>query len=186
MSKAFVKDDDSWQDPEIEIDPRADIPVGSRNYMTARGVCKLRDELNDLVRHSRPQLLTVINRLTREGSGRTDATYRDTRKSLQRLENRITFLTGRLAITEEIDPLDQGGDKVRFGATVSVQPAEGPEKIYRIVGIDEADIERGHISWTSPLARALLDGRSGDVVKVRTPAGEQELEIVEVCYREIK
>jgi transcription elongation factor GreB len=67
-----------------------------------------------------------------------------------------------------------------------VQPAEGPEKIYRIVGIDEADIERGHISWTSPLARALLDGRSGDVVKVRTPAGEQELEIVEVCYREIK
>ena len=186
MSKAFVKDDDTWQDPEIEIDPRADIPAGSRNYMTPQGVCRLRDELNDLVRHSRPQLLAVINRLTREGSGRTDATYRDTRKSLQRLENRITFLTGRLAITEEIDPLDQGGDKVRFGATVRVQPAEGPQKIYRIVGIDEADIEQGHISWTSPLARALLDGRSGDVVKVRTPAGEQELEIVEVRYCEIK
>jgi transcription elongation factor GreB len=186
MNKAFVKDDDTWQDPEIELDPRADIPAGSRNYMTPRGVGSLRDELDDLVRHSRPQLLAAINRLTREGSGRSDATYRDTRKSLQRLEGRIAFLTGRLAITEEIDPLDQDGDKVRFGATVRVQPAEGPEKIYRIVGIDEADIDRGHISWTSPLARALLDGRSGDVIKVRTPAGEQELEIVEVRYREIK
>ena len=96
------------------------------------------------------------------------------------------LLTGRLAITEEIDPRQQDGDRVRSGATVSVQTAEGPEKIYRIVGIDEADIECGHISWTSPLARALLDGRSGDVIKVHTPAGVQELEIVEVCYHEIK
>ena len=186
MNKAFVKDDDTWQDPEIELDPRADIPAGSRNYMTPIGARRLRDELDDLVRQGRPQLVAAINRLNREGSSRADATYRDARKSLQRLESRIAFLTGRLAITEEIDPLDQIGDKVRFGATVSVQPAEGPEKIYRIVGIDEANIERGHISWASPLARSLLDGRPGDVIRVRTPAGEQELEIVEVCYREIK
>jgi transcription elongation factor GreB len=185
MNKAFVKDDDTWQDPEIELDPRADIPAGSRNYMTPRGVRRLRDELDDLVRQGRPQLLAAINRLNREEAGRTDARYRDTRKSLQRLESRIAFLTGRLAITEEIDPREQNSDKVRFGATVRVQPAEGPEKTYRIVGIDEADIERGHVSWTSPLARALLDGRPGDVIKMRTPAGEQELEIVEVCYREI-
>jgi len=148
--------------------------------MTPRGVRSFRDKLDDLVRHSRPQLLAAINRLTGAGSGRSDATYRDTRKFLQRRESRIAFLTGQLAITEEIDPLDQDGDKVRFGATVSVQPAEGPEKIYRIVGIDVADIDRGHISWTLPLARALLNGRSGDVIKVRTPASEQELEIVEV------
>ena len=69
MNKAFVKDDDTWQDPEIELDPRADIPAGSRNYMTPRGVSSLRDELDDLVRHSLPQLLAAINRLTREGSG---------------------------------------------------------------------------------------------------------------------
>jgi transcription elongation factor GreB len=130
MNKAFVKDDDTWQDPEIELDPRADIPAGSRNYMTPRGVRRLRDELDDLVRHSRPQLLAAINRLTREGSGRSDATYRDTRKSLQRLESRIAFLTGRLAITEEIDPLDQDGDKARFGATVSVQELEIVEVRY--------------------------------------------------------
>ena len=114
--------------------------------MTPRGVRSFRDKLDDLVRHSRPQLLAAINRLTGAGSGRSDATYRDTRKFLQRRESRIAFLTGQLAITEEIDPLDQDGDKVRFGATVSVQPAEGPEKIYRIVGIDVADIDRGHIS----------------------------------------
>jgi transcription elongation factor GreB len=75
--------------------------------MTPRGVRRLRDELDDLVRHSRPQLLAAINRLTREGSGRSDAMYRDTRKSLQRLESRIAFLTGRLASTEGIDPLDR-------------------------------------------------------------------------------
>ncbi len=139
MNKAFVKDDDTWQDPQIELDPRADIPAGSRNYMTPGGVRRLREELDDLLRQGRPQLLATINRLNREGSGRTDATYIDIRKSLQRLESRIAFLTGRLAITEEIDPRDQDSDKVRFGATVSVQPAEGPEKTYRIVGIDEAD-----------------------------------------------
>jgi transcription elongation factor GreB len=92
MDKAFVKDDDAWQDPEIELDPRADIPAGSRNYMTPRGVRRLRDELHDLLRHSRPQLLADVNRLNREGSGRTDAACRDARKSLQRLESRIAFL----------------------------------------------------------------------------------------------
>lgn len=186
MNKAFVKDDDTWQDPEIDLDPLADIPTGSRNYMTPAGVRRLRDELDELVRQHRPQLLEVINRLNREGAGQTDATYRDTRKSLQRLESRIAFLTGRLTITEEIDPLEQDSDTVSFGATVCVQPAEGPQKIYRIVGIDEADIQRGHISWTSPLAHALLNCRPGDVVKMRTPAGEQELEIVEVYYRKIE
>jgi transcription elongation factor GreB len=69
--------------------------------------------------------------------------------------------------------------------TVTVQPADGPETTCQIVGIDETDIERGRIGWSSPLARALLDGKAGDAIRVHTPAGEQELEIVDVCYREI-
>ena len=88
-------------------------------------------------------------------------------------------------LTEVIDPLDQDSDHIRFGATVTVQPSSGPGKVYQIVGIDEADIERGRISWTSPLARSLLDGKAGDIIKVSTPAGEQELEIIEVRYLEI-
>jgi transcription elongation factor GreB len=185
MSKAFVKDDDTWDDPEIELDPQADIPDGSRNYMTPQGASKLRDELDDLVHHRRPRQLATLNRLNREGLGSTDATYREARKSLQRLERRIAFVTGRLAITEVIDPLNQDSEHIRFGATVTVQPAEGPQNVYRIVGIDEAHIVRGRISWTSPLARSLLDGKAGDIIKVNTPAGEHELEIIKVRYCEI-
>jgi len=186
MNKAFVKDDDTWEDPEIELDPQANIPAGSRNYMTQQGARRLDEELNDLVQHQRPQLLATINSLDRDRLNPADANFREARKSLQRLENRIAFLTGRLAITEVIDPLEQGSDHIRFGATVTVQPSSDPEKVYQIVGIDEADIVRGRISWTSPLARSLLDGKAGDVVKVSTPAGEQELEIVQVRYLEIR
>jgi len=182
MNKAFVKDDDTWEEPEIELDPEADIPAGSRNYMTPQGAGRLRAELDDLVRQQRPQLLESLNRLGREGLDAADAKFREARKSLQRLEKRIAFLTGRLAITEVIDPLEQDSEHVRFGATVTVEPSSGPQKDYRIVGIDETDIERGHISWTSPLARSLLDGKAGDVIKVSTPAGEQELEIIAVRY----
>jgi transcription elongation factor GreB len=121
----------------------------------------------------------------REGFDSAVAKFRDTRKSLQRLEKRIAFLTGRLAITEIIDPVDQNSGHIRFGATVTVEPSSGPQKVYRIVGIDEADINQGRISWTSPLARSLLDGKAGDVVKVSTPLGEQELEIIEIRYVDI-
>jgi transcription elongation factor GreB len=186
MNKAFVKDDDTWEEPEIELDPEADIPAGSRNYMTPQGAARLREELNDLVRQQRPQLLDSINRMGREGLDSADAKFREARKSLQRLEKRVAFLTGRLAITEVIDPAAQGSEHIRFGATVTVEPSSGPQKVYRIVGIDEADINQGRISWTSPLARALLNGKAGDVIKVSTPAGEQELEIIEVRYIDIE
>jgi transcription elongation factor GreB len=186
MNKAFVKDADSYEDPEIQRDPRADIPAGSRNYMTPAGAARLREELDALVRHERPQLLASINLMDRGGLGPADADFREARKSLQRLDNRTAFLTGRLALTEVINPVERANDQIRFGATVTVQTAEGPENVYRIVGIDEADIARGRISWTSPLARALLGGRAGDIIKVHTPAGEQDLEIIEVCYREIR
>jgi transcription elongation factor GreB len=185
MSKAFVKDDDTWDDPEIELDPQADIPADSRNYMTPQGASKLREELDDLVQNRRPQQLANLNSLNRDNLGPADTTYREARKALQRLESRIAFLTGRLAITEVIEPLKQDSDHVRFGATVTVQPADGKENVYQIVGIDEADIGRGRISWTSPLARSLLDGKAGDIIKVNTPAGEHELEIIEVRYCEI-
>jgi transcription elongation factor GreB len=186
MNKAFVKDDDTWEEPEIELDPEADIPAGSRNYMTPQGAARLREELNDLVRQQRPQLLDSINRMGREGLDSADAKFREARKSLQRLEKRVAFLTGRLAITEVIDPAAQDSEHIRFGATVTVEPSSGPQKVYRIVGIDEADINQGRISWTSPLARALLNGKAGDVIKVSTPAGEQELEIIEVRYIDIE
>ena len=185
MNKAFVKDDDTWEDPEIELNPLADIPAESRNYMTPPGARRLREKLDDLIHNQRPQIVETINSLGRSGLDSSDAKFREARKSLQRLERRVAFLTGRLEITEVIDPVDQNSDHIRFGATITVQPFNGPEKTYQIVGIDEADIARDRISWTSPLARSLLDGKVGDVIKVSTPAGEQELEIIEVEYLEI-
>jgi transcription elongation factor GreB len=185
MSKAFVKDDGAREELEIELYPRADIPAGRRNYMTPQDARRLREELHDLVQQQRPQLLTLLNSADHDRPGPAEVTLPEARKSLQRLERRIAFLTGRLAITEVIDPVGQESDDIRFGATVTVQSAGGPQKVYQIVGIDEADIERGRISWSSPLARALLDGKAGDAIRVHTPAGEQEVEIVDVCYREI-
>lgn len=184
MNKAFVKDDDNWEDPQIDLNPLANIPPGSRNYMTPHGARKLREELDDLIQHRRPHQLSMVNRMVEDGLDPADATFREARRSLRRLESRITFLTGRLAITEVIDPLKQDSERIRFGASVTVQSADVPEKVYRIVGIDEADIARGRISWTSPLARSLLDGKAGDLIKVDTPAGEQELEIIEVRYQD--
>ncbi|RPI75051.1 MAG: transcription elongation factor GreB [Desulfobacteraceae bacterium] len=180
MNKAFVKDDDTYEDPEIQLDPREGIPEGSRNYMTPQGARRLREELDRLVRDERPRLSAAVQ----EGDQGSVA-FRERQKTVQRLEARIAFLSGRLILTEVIDPLGQKSAEVRFGATVTVLPEEGPEKVYRIVGIDEADVERGCISWTSPLARAMLETKAGDVIRVRTPAGEEELEIVDVCYREI-
>jgi len=186
MNKAFVKDDDHWDDPEIELDPQAGIPPGSRNYMTPRGADRLRNELDRLMHHDRAHLLAAINSLDHQNNSRDDAAHREARKNLQRLERRIAFLTGRLELTEVVDPVKQQGDTVRFGATVTVQPEDGPEMQYLIVGLDETDVNLGRISWTSPLARSMLNGRAGDVVKVRKPGGEENLEIVEVRYREIE
>jgi transcription elongation factor GreB len=103
MNKAFVKDDDTREDPEIGLDPLADIPSGSRNYMTPRGARRLREELDDLVHNRRPQLLETVNRLGRSGLDSSDANFREARRSLQRLEKRVAFLTGRLEITEIIE-----------------------------------------------------------------------------------
>ena len=117
----------------------------SPSFLATNVQDKLREELDDLIHLQRPQLLETINELGRSGLDSSDATFRETRKSLQRIEKRVAFLSGRLEITEIIDPLEQNSDHIRFGATVTVQPLSGPESVYRIVGIDEADIAAGNI-----------------------------------------
>ena len=89
MNKAFVKDDDTWEDPEIELDPQADIPEDCSNYMTPQGAGRLREERDDLAQHQRPQLVATINSLVRDRLEPADKNFREARKSLQRLESRI-------------------------------------------------------------------------------------------------
>ncbi|NNF98554.1 MAG: transcription elongation factor GreB [Desulfobacteraceae bacterium] len=186
MNKAFVKDDDAWEDPELIRDPHADIPPGSRNYMTPAGAIRLRDRLHDLVNIERPAIEERLNDCSSGGQDEDKGKTRELRKKRRRIDNEIDFLKVRLSQTEAVDPPSQNCEVVRFGATVTVQPETGPEKIYQIVGIDETDVVKGLISWTSPLAVALLNARAGDVVKVVTPGGVDELEIMDLKYGEIE
>lgn len=174
MNKAFVKEDDHSVDPEIVLDPAAGIPAGARNYMTPEGADRLRRELEELLHERRPPLMAQI--------GRTGVEEGAARKQLRQVARRIEFLSGRLELTEVVDPAAQRSVQVRFGATVRVARSDGTEAVFRIVGIDEADAARGLISWTAPLAKALLGKTAGDLVTPLTPAGREELEILEISY----
>lgn len=122
------------------------------------------------------------------GDRSENADYHYGKRRLRQIDGRIRFLQQRLETAEIVDPVAQGqraGDRVLFGCTVTVENEEGEEKTFSIVGVDEIDLERGHISWVSPLARAVLGHRLGDVVVVKAPQGENELEIIDLSYRDL-
>ena len=185
MNKAFVKEDDSRIDtePELHLDARADIPAGARNYMTPKGAKRLRSELDELVCNQRPQLLEQINRIDPQDIGSAGEDLRSAKRALRKVARRIDFLVQRLELTEVVDPLEIESDHVQFGATVTVLHEDDSLKEYQIVGIDEADVGLGRISWTSPLAKALLDAKSGDVLAFKTPVREEELEVISIVYQ---
>jgi len=187
MNKAFVKEDDAIMDigPELYPDAQADIPVGAKNYMTPKGAQKLRSELDDLVTAHRPALIEQINRTRMKAAGKAAEDLKAVKRELRKITHRIDFLIQRLEITEVVDPLKIESDHVQFGATVTVRQEDDSVKAYQIVGIDESDVNRGRISWVSPLARALLDAKAGDALLFKTPAREEELEILSVAYQEI-
>ncbi len=187
MNKAFVKEDDTRADsaPDIEFDARADIPPGAKNYMTPGGAQQLRSELEVLLNENRPQLLERVNRSDPIESGPKANEIREARKQLRKIDRRIDFLVKRLELTEIVDPLQVPSERVKFGATVRLQYEDGSIRDYQIVGIDETDLSRGRISWTSPLAKAILDTKAGDVTPFKTPVHEEEVEILVVHYEEI-
>jgi transcription elongation factor GreB len=162
MSKAFTSEETA-ADP-ILVRPRPPLPSGVPNYVTARGLAQLREEVARL----------EAERASGEAANDTVRAAR-----LAAITTRLNELTARIGSALVLDPGDRA-DEVRFGATVSVRGARGPERRYQIVGVDEADARAGRIAFVSPLARALLGRRAGDSVLVDTPRGEEELEIVAV------
>jgi transcription elongation factor GreB len=189
MNKAFVKEDHSSppQDPEPRPDAHSDIPRGAKNYMTPGGMEKLRMELHRLSNEQRPQLIARINRSRTHDADRvTSDEFNEAKRELRKTDLRIDFLSRRLELAEIVDPLKVRSEHVQFGATVQVLNEDGLTKTYRIVGIDEADIDLGRIGWTSPLAKALLDAKAGDAVNFKSPGGEEELEVLSVDYLEIR
>ena len=162
MSKAFTKDE---SDPRVAdpVTPRAPLPSGTPNYVTPRGLALLQGELAQL--EAERGALAV-----------DDAARR------ARLGARIGELEARIASAVPVDPAAHAQDSVRFGATVQVRGEDGSERRFQIVGVDEADPQRGCIAFVAPLARALLGKSVGDEVRFASPRGSEALEVIEIRY----
>jgi transcription elongation factor GreB len=145
----------------------------------------LKSELKALVEIERPELIKTVAWAAANGDRSENADYLYGKKRLREIERRIRFLMKRLEAAEVVDPRDQDQERVFFGATVTYSDASGKEHTVSIVGTDEVDPARGRVSWVSPVARALLKSREGDVVTLKTPAGEERLEVLEIRYREL-
>lgn len=180
MSKAFTRETDSDDEDEATLPP---LPAGGKNYITPQGYARLRAELLDLIDNERPKVVDIVHWAASNGDRSENGDYIYGKKRLREIDRRIRFLTKRLEIAEVTDPsVHQGSDQVFFGATVTYADAAGEERTVTIRGIDEADSAQGQVSWVSPIARALLKAREGETVKLVTPAGLQEIEVLEVRY----
>jgi|SRR6266404_8491629 len=182
MSKAFTKETDGGDEDDLPEDSDA-LPAGTKNYMTPEGFARLRDELNQLMRKERPDVVKVVSWAAGNGDRSENGDYIYGKKRLREIDRRVRYISKRLANAEVVDPARRPPtDQVFFGATVTYVNAKDQEHTIKIVGMDEVDLDKGHVSWISPIAKALIRAHEGDVVKMRTPAGVEELEIVKVVY----
>ena len=142
------------------------MPPGAKNYLTADGARRLRAELERRV----------------ERRARVVGDSADSKLELQKIDQHIAALQAVLDSAVVTSPPERPWDEVRFGASVKVRDTAGEESTYRIVGVDETDIDRDWVSWVSPIARALLNARVGQRVRFRVPAGDRELEVLAITY----
>jgi transcription elongation factor GreB len=182
MSKAFTKESDGDEDDDLPED-MGGLPISAKNYMTPEGFARLREELDRLMRKERPEVVQVVTWAAGNGDRSENGDYIYGKKRLREIDRRVRYLSKRLANAEVVDPSKRAKtDQVFFGATVTYANGRGEERTIRIVGVDEVELDKGHVSWISPIAKALLKAEQGDVVRMRTPAGVEELEIVKVEY----
>lgn len=169
-----------------ELIPSAQLPAGVKNYITPGGHRKLQQELDHLWKVERPALVRTITWAASNGDRSENGDYIYGKKRLREIDRRVRFLRKRLEQAEVVDPAQRAEcDQVFFGATVTVCGTDGCENTYSIVGVDEADVAGGRISWVSPLARALLKLREGEVARLHTPTGINELEVTCIVYCEL-
>ena len=184
MNKAFTKETDNDADDDGADGAAPALPTGSKNYITPSGYVRLRDELLQLMDEERPKVVEAVHWAAKNGDRSENGDYLYGKKRLREIDRRIRFLTKRLEIAEVTDPsVHHGSDQIFFGAMVRyVDETSGDERTITILGIDEADSAQSQVSWISPIARALLKSREGDVVKLVTPGGAHEVEILSVSY----
>ena len=180
MSKAFVKETDD--EPDLP-DDAPQLPSGLKNYMTPEGHLQMQEELRRLLREERPKTVEVVAWAAGNGDRSENGDYLYGKKRLREIDRRIRFLSKRLETAVVVDPAAQKNrEQVFFGATVTYAGKDDRENTVTIVGIDEADLDHGRVSWISPIARALLKAHEGDVVELRTPNGIEPIEVVEIRY----
>jgi transcription elongation factor GreB len=183
MSKAFTRESVGEEDDdEAGLPP---IPAGGKNYITPAGYARMRAELLTLIDEDRPKVVEIVHWAASNGDRSENGDYIYGKKRLREIDRRIRFLTKRLELASVTDPsVHLGSDQVFFGATVTYEDENGNSKTITILGIDEADSLNGQVSWVSPIARALLKARVGDVVRLQTPLGMQDIEVMKVTYPE--
>jgi transcription elongation factor GreB len=184
MSKAFTKETDADADDD-GAEAEAALPAGVKNYITPAGLARLQAEVRHLQNVERPKVVEVVAWAAGNGDRSENGDYIYGKRRLREIDKRVRFLLKRLGIAVPVDPKQQKNRaQVFFGATVTYANGRGEEQTVRIVGIDEARSDAGEVSWISPIARALLKAREGDVVQLRTPGGIEPIEVVKIAYSE--
>ena len=159
------------------------LPRGVKNYMTPQGYARLKNELTQLLNIERPELVKVVSWAAGNGDRSENGDYLYDKKRLREIDRRIRYLTRRLDNSEVVDPAARGDtEQIYFGATVDYVDDAGEAHTVTIVGLDEVDTARGHVSWISPIAGALIKRSAGDTVSLRTPSGARQIEIINVRY----
>jgi transcription elongation factor GreB len=182
MSKASTRESNS--DPDDRDDDGADaLPAQARNYVTPTGHAALQTELGHLLQEERPKVVEVVSWAASNGDRSENADYHYGKKRLREIDRRVRYLTKRLDSAVLVDPTQQQAlRRVFFGATVTYARADGREHTVTLVGVDEADLSQGKVSWLSPIARALMKAKVDDNVQLRTPAGVEDIEIIAIRY----
>ena len=172
--------------------PKAEEPAAElgKNYITPMGLARLIDERHFLLTKDRPAVVQVVAWAAGNGDRSENADYRYGKQRLRQIDGRIRFLTKRIEAAEVVDPeaprTGQRATRAFFGATVRYANAAGVPREVSIVGVDEIDLERNHVSWASPLGRALMKASEGDEVVLLAPGGSERLSVLEVRYERIE
>src|SRR5215475_4943520 len=182
MNKAFVKESTDENDDDLDV-AQPEVPAGAKNYMTPAGYRRMRDELLRLIDDERPDVVKLVSWAASNGDRSENGDYIYGKRRLREIDRRIRFLTKRLDLAEVVNSSRQENtDQVFFGATVEYATGDGESHTVKIVGIDEVDLDHGHVSWISPIARALLKAKIGDQVTLHTPGGLEPIDVLEVRY----
>jgi transcription elongation factor GreB len=180
MSKAFTKENDN---PDDEVEEADTLPAHVKNYVTPAGLAALQEEFRQLLYEERTKVVAIVSWAAGNGDRSENGDYIYGKKRLREIDGRARYLKKRIESAELVDPERQKiQDQVFFGATVEYARTDGTQQKVTIVGVDEANLANGKISWLSPVARALMKAHVGEFIEIRTPLGPESVEVLSIAY----